>query len=413
MDFEEFSLAELAKEVVDNRGRTCPVGETGLPLIATNCIRNDLLYPAYETTRFVSDETYNTWFRGHPQPGDLIFVTKGSPGRVCWAPDPVDFCIAQDMVALRPDSDKVYPKYLFALLRSPEVQRRIANMHVGTLIPHFKKGDFDKLLLPVPPRKHQELVGDLYFALSERVDLLQKSNRLIESMAQAIFKSWFIDFDPVRAKAEGREPEGVDAETAALFPIEFEDSELGPIPKGWHIVRVGDVMELAYGKALKESDRTPGPVVVMGSNGPIGSHSERLVEGPGIVVGRKGNPGTVSWIDEDFFPIDTTFYVIPKGTSPLSYLYFALQGCYLPNLAADSAVPGLNRNFAYACTIIIPSVELERAFGDLYTTLRSKVQAHAALIATLTQIRDHLLPRLISGKLRIPEAQEIVEEVLT
>jgi len=161
----------------------------------------------------------------------------------------VDFCIAQDMVAIRADDRKVYAKYLFAALRSVEVQRRIENMHVGTLIPHFKKGDFDKLYLPVPARHIQTYIGDLYFDLSARVDLLQRANATLEAIAQALFKSWFIDFDPVRAKAEGREPEGRDAATAAPFPAEFEDSPLGAIPKGWRLSRVGDTFLVTMGQS--------------------------------------------------------------------------------------------------------------------------------------------------------------------
>ena len=97
MSFKEAKFDSLLSNIVDNRGRTCPVSSdpTDRPLIATNCIRNDALYPSYDTERFVSDETYKTWFRGHPKPGDLIFVCKGSPGRVAMAPDPVDFCIAR------------------------------------------------------------------------------------------------------------------------------------------------------------------------------------------------------------------------------------------------------------------------------------------------------------------------------
>ncbi|UPO26267.1 restriction endonuclease subunit S [Shewanella sp. JNE10-2] len=150
MKFKSYSFKELLSNIVDNRGKTCPVGDTGLPLIATNCIKQHSLYPVFEKVRYVSDETYNNWFRGHPQPGDMIFVCKGSPGRVNWVPDPVNFCIAQDMVAIRADTTKVYPKYLFALLRSQTSQQKILNMHVGSLIPHFKKGDFGNLYFELP-----------------------------------------------------------------------------------------------------------------------------------------------------------------------------------------------------------------------------------------------------------------------
>src|SRR5437867_6589858 len=122
MEVEEVPFSKLLSEVIDNRGKTCPTADAGIPLIATNCVRNDLLYPTYDTERSVSQETYDTWFRGHPKPGDILFVNKATPGRVCLVPNPVDFCIAQDMVAVRADPKKVYPKYLFAVLRSTKVQ---------------------------------------------------------------------------------------------------------------------------------------------------------------------------------------------------------------------------------------------------------------------------------------------------
>ena len=184
------SLVTLLSAVIDNRGKTCPTAESGLPLIATNCVKNDTLFPVLEKVRYVSDEVYRHWFRGHPQPGDLIFVTKGAPGQVCLAPDPVNFCIAQDMLALRADSTVIYPPYLFAALRSRQVQDAIGNMHVGTMIPHFKKGDFDKLFIPRPDRRRQEFIGDVYLLLSRKIDLNRRMNETLEAMARAIFKDW-------------------------------------------------------------------------------------------------------------------------------------------------------------------------------------------------------------------------------
>jgi hypothetical protein len=118
MPVNRVPFPDLLSQIVDNRGRTCPTADKGIPLIATNCIVNDRLFPVHEKVRHVSEETYNTWFRGHPEPGDIIFVCKGSPGNVAIAPDPVGFCIAQDMVAVRADPEAVYPRFLFAALYS-------------------------------------------------------------------------------------------------------------------------------------------------------------------------------------------------------------------------------------------------------------------------------------------------------
>lgn len=206
MKFETVSFLSLLSKIVDNRGKTCPVEDIGFPLIATNCVKNTSLYPTFEKVRYVNDDTYESWFRGHPLPGDLVFVCKGSPGQVCLVPDPVPFCIAQDMVAIRANEDIVYSKYLFALLRSEVVQAKIMNMHVGTLIPHFKKGDFENLYLDIATdRQYQKIVGDFYFKICEKIELNRQINQTLEQMAQAIFQSWFVDFEPVKAKIAARE----------------------------------------------------------------------------------------------------------------------------------------------------------------------------------------------------------------
>jgi type I restriction enzyme S subunit len=220
-------------------------------------------------------------------------------------------------------------------------------------------------------------------------------------MARALFKSWFVDFDPVRAKADGRAPAGMSAELAALFPDSFEDSPLGKVPRGWGVVRLDQVCEFAYGKALKADDRQPGDVAVYGSNGQVGWHNTSLVVGPGIIVGRKGNPGIVVWSQNDFFPIDTTFYVVPKADIPLSFLFFALTEINLPALGADSAVPGLNRNLAYMSDFLQPPHPIMAAFAQLHLTLTQRQAANEQQTRTLAALRDALLPRLLSGAVAV------------
>lgn len=423
-------FTELLSAIIDNRGRTCPVGSTGVPLIATNCVSNDTLYPSYETTRFVDEDTYKNWFRGHPKPGDILFVCKGSPGRTNLVPSPVDFCIAQDMVAVRADPEKVNPKYLFAVLRSSIVQRQIDNMHVGTLIPHFKKGDFDKLLIPLMDEEEQAQIGELYFEMSRKIDLNRRINQTLEAMAQAIFKSWFVDFDPVKAKIaaiqQGRDPLRAamtaisgkpDAEfdnllpdqyeqlsaTAALFPEEMEDSELGEIPKGWEVQRVGNVLELVYGKALKSTDRQEGDVPVYGSGGITGYHNAPLVPHGSIIVGRKGTVGSLYWEDMPFFPIDTTYYVRPLA-APLTFCYYAMQTLGLEKMNTDAAVPGLNRENVYRLELVLPSSSALQKFDVDVSLLRNAIRANSESNSALADLRDTLLPKLLSGELSVADA---------
>ena len=175
-DCPKVPITELLSFIVDNRGKTVPTANDGWKLIATNCVTNNTLFPVYEKVRYLTQETYETWFRAHPMPGDILFVNKGTPGRVCMVPDPVDFCIAQDMIALRADDKKIYNKYLFAVLRSREIQQQIYNTNVGDVIPHFKKQFLDQLLIPIPERSIQESIGDLYYVLSLKAERNKKIN---------------------------------------------------------------------------------------------------------------------------------------------------------------------------------------------------------------------------------------------
>ena len=175
-DCNKVPITELLSFIVDNRGRTVPTASSGYKLIATNCVTNNTLFPVYEKIRYLNEETYRTWFRAHPIPGDILFVNKGTPGRVCLVPDPVDFCIAQDMIALHADESKIYPKYLFAVLRSREIQEQIYNTNVGDVIPHFKKQFMNRLLIPVPDRCIQESIGNLYYELSLKMEYNKKIN---------------------------------------------------------------------------------------------------------------------------------------------------------------------------------------------------------------------------------------------
>ena len=190
-DCNRVPLTELLSFIVDNRGKTVPTAPSGHKLIATNCVTNNTLFPVYEKIRYLSEETYQTWFRAHPIPGDILFVNKGTPGRVCLVPDPVDFCIAQDMIALRADESKIYPKYLFAVLRSREIQQQIYNTNVGDVIPHFKKQFLNQLLIPIPERSIQESIGDLYYVLSLKAERNKKINDNLQQQADALFSSLY------------------------------------------------------------------------------------------------------------------------------------------------------------------------------------------------------------------------------
>ncbi|MDD5279040.1 restriction endonuclease subunit S [Acidithiobacillus sp.] len=273
--------------------------------------------------------------------------------------------------------------------------------------------------LPVllPPRPEQRRIAHILGTLDDKIENNRKTAKTLEAMAQAIFQSWFVDFDPIRAKIAGESPESIckrlklTPEILDLFPDRLVDSELGEIPEGWEVKPLGDLLELAYGKPLKAENRTNGNIPVYGSNGLIGWHDEKLIDGPGIVVGRKGNPGTVTWVESGFYPIDTTFYVIPINRVGLRFLYHALMRHDLTSLGADSAVPGLNRNLAYISKQLVPHDSLDSVFENLTEKLFLSIHNLNKQTMDGTEIRDTLLPKLISGEIRVPEVEHIIKNI--
>ena len=259
------------------------------------------------------------------------------------------------------------------------------------------------LVVPIPPLEEQKAIAHILGTLDDKIELNRRMNRTLEEMARVIFQDWFVDFGPTRAKMEGQEPYLPD-ELWNLFPDQLVDSELGEIPEGWGIEPLGEIIELAYGKALKAGDRRGGAVPVYGSNGQVGWHNENLVDGPGIIVGRKGNPGTVTWSHNDFFPIDTAFYVVPENPDPaLHFLYHTLIEQDLPSVAADSAVPGLNRNLAYMNQLLIPNRSLMEIYDSYVEEMYIRMKLLEKESNDLALLRDALLPRLLSRNIMLEE----------
>jgi type I restriction enzyme S subunit len=436
MDF--ISLKDAVSHIVDNRGKTCPTSDSGMPLIATNCVKSSSLYPTKEKIRYVDAETYETWFRGHPEPGDILFVNKGAPGEVCLVPDPVDFCIAQDMVSLRANEKRIDPSYLFAVLRDRGTKIAIENMHVGTMIPHFKKTDFDKLNLPLPSRSDQEFIGQLYLGLSKRIALNQKMNQTLEEIAKAIFKSWFVDFDPVRAKAEGR-PTGLPPEISDLFPVELVDSEIGEIPKGWIKTELDEIAEVidphpSHRAPKAVSDGYPfagiGDIDEMGN---INLAKARIIAEEAVTeqeqtyqinessvgIGRVGTVGKVVRLrKQNFrFAISPTLAIVNPRAQDLGvfvYLLLKSQGFQrqVENNMTGSTRPAIGIKVLRSLTTALPEqgVKTMQVFQSLTQSMLLKGDLLNSETQILSELRDTLLPKLISGELRIPDAEKFLEE---
>jgi type I restriction enzyme S subunit len=271
--------------------------------------------------------------------------------------------------------------------------------------------DIRRLPIPIPTRASIRSISEMAEAFSDRITLLRETNTTLEAIAQAMFKSWFVDFDPVHAKIQGLAPEGVDEATAALFPDSFEESALGPVPKGWRIGRLDDLLVLQRGFDLPAQDRTPGDFPIIAASGPSGTHHKSMVKGPGVVTGRSGVLGRVFLELEDFWPLNTTLWVKEFKAATPCYAYEVLRLLDFKSFNAGSAVPSLNRNHIHGLPYLLPTRTCVDTFEGIASQIHRRCRVNEKQAQNLVDIRDALLPRLISGQLRISDTPNEIQGV--
>lgn len=310
----------------------------------------------------------------------------------------------------------------------------INGMDSGSAIPSTSRDEFYKLQVTLPPRDTQTSIADALEALDNRIDLLRQTNTTLEAIAQALFKSWFIDFDPVRAKQAGREPEGMDAATAVLFPAEFEESALGWIPKGWQISEVGQTAECvgggtpstreaAYWEPPVHAWATPKDLSGLGS--PVLWATERRLSEAGLKKISSGllPPGSllmssrapIGYLAIANIPVAVNQGFIamrPGGLLPPVYLYFWCQANMdaIKQKANGSTFMEISKTAFRPILLVLPPKEVVARFAEIAGAIFERIAASEQQRAGLTDLRDTLLPRLISGKLRLPEAREQFDE---
>lgn len=396
-DCNRVPLTELLSFVVDNRGKTVPTAPSGHKLIATNCVTNNALFPVYEKIRYLSEETYQTWFRAHPIPGDILFVNKGTPGRVCLVPDPVDFCIAQDMIALRADESKIYPKYLFAVLRSREIQQQIYNTNVGDVIPHFKKQFLDQLLIPIPERSIQESIGDLYYVLSLKAERNKKINDNLQQQAAALFESWFVNYDPW---------DGVQ-------PSEWENAPLGSfveIKRGGSPRPIQDFLSDSGLRWLKISDVTslssPFVLEIKEHIKEEGLRKTVFLHAGELVLSNSATPGIPKILDVDTCIHDGWLY-FPKSELSKYYLYLFFKHIRkeLVALGNGSVFTNLKTDILKAFPATKADESTLKEFDALVTPLFDAMLNADRENFKLAAMRDALLPKLMSSEIDVSEVE--------
>ncbi len=287
---------------------------------------------------------------------------------------------------------------------------------------------------PAPARRRE--AAALLSLIDDRIDLLRQTNATLESIAQALFKSWFINFDPVRAKAEGREPDGMDAATAALFPSEFEESELGAIPKGWSVQPVGDLVEAVGGSTPDTKNEAfwapsvhhwTSPKDLSGATAPVLLDTERKVSEAGLAKISSGllpagtllmsSRAPIGYLSLAQIPVAINqgyIAMLPGGRLPPAYMYFwcKLNMDAIKGRANGSTFMEISKKAFRPIPAVLPAPELVEKFLDFASPVFNRVTSNELQARSLAALRDTLLPRLISGALRLPEAEAQIDEAI-
>jgi type I restriction enzyme S subunit len=412
VDWERLTLKAAGVALIDCDHRTPPAAAEGVPYVAIPQLRDGHI--ALDGVRRISEADYLEWTKKlAPQANDVVVVRRCNSGESAHVPPGLKCAIGQNLVVLRANGAKVLPEYLRWLVRGTEWWDEIGKyINVGAVFDSLRCRDIPNFELPIPPRDEQREIASVLAALDSRITLLRETNATLEAIAQALFKSWFVDFDPVRAKMEGRAPEGMDEATAALFPDSFEETELGRVPKGWDCGRLEDLLVLQRGFDLPSQDRISGDFPIIAASGPSGKHVEAMAKGPGVVTGRSGVLGKVFLELGDYWPLNTTLWVKEFKAATACYAYEILRLLDFKAFNAGSAVPTLNRNHIHGLPYVIPSRACVDAYEKTALQLHQRVRLNEQQAQTLSTLRDTLLPRLISGQLRLPEARATMEAAL-
>ena len=307
--------------------------------------------------------------------GDIVFSRRGDVTRRAYITEKEDgWLCGTGCLLVRLSHPECDNRYLVRLLGLHEARSYLTRHAIGATMPNLNQGILAAVPVVLPSRKRQERIVDVASAYDDLIENNRRRIRLLEQSARLLYEEWFVRL---------------------RFPGHENATVVDGVPEGWKRKKIGEVSPFKYGKALKKNDRIPGPYPVFGSSGIVGTHYRAWVAGPSIIIGRKGNVGSVFWSERDFHPIDTVYYV-DSGHST-AYVYHALLAIQLIN--TDAAVPGLNRDFAHSRELLIPDTRTCSLFEEHARVIRRHIHQLTSQNDRLTEARDLFLPRLMNGEI--------------
>ncbi|MGH7944235.1 MAG: restriction endonuclease subunit S [Opitutaceae bacterium] len=376
---------------------------------------------------YVTHEKAESLSSNCAKPGDIFFTQRGTLGQVAFVPkNGADrYLISQSQMKLTVDAEKALPLFLYYVFTSAEQQEYIRQNAIQTGVPHTNLGILRNTPLTLPPRAQQKAIATVLGALDDKIELNRRMNETLEAMARAVFQSWFVDFDPVRAKLDRRKPTGLDPATAALFPVSFQDSAAGHIPKDWSAQPVGEVVDCVGGGTPSTTEpkywqggthHWTTPKDLSSLQAPILLGTNRRLTDAGIAKISSGllpagtlllsSRAPVGYLAIAALPVAINQGFIALKCNERASNFFMLNWCQTNMAEIESRATGTTfaeiskQNFR-PIPVVLPPKELMAAFTAKVAPLYAQIRATLTQSRTLATLRDTLLPKLLSGELRV------------
>jgi len=434
-EWQQFTLGDLCKLITDGKHGDCEnEADSGFYFLSVKDVLDNRL--VYENARQITEADFlETHRRTSLEPGDVLFTNTGTIGRMAIAPDHPRTCqttFQKSVAILKPRRNLVEPHFLYYLLHFDNA--RLSDFAAGTTQKNLLLKDLRSFTVRIPPLPEQRAIAHILGTLDDKIELNRGMNGTLEGMARALFQSWFVDFDPVRAKAEGRAP-NLPKPIANLFPDSFQDSELGEIPKGWKVETLGNLIEMVKGRSYKSEELVESDTALVtlksfargggyrpdGLKSFAGTYKPEQVVKPGElviactdvtqaaeVIGRPAIVRGMGNFQVLVASLDTLIVRPSSSGMTRAFLYFLggtgafiahtyahTSGTTVLHLAKE-AVP----SFMFPC----PSTQLIEKFDSMASIVLNRIQGIEEESSTLSSLRDALLPKLISGELRVGDA---------
>jgi type I restriction enzyme S subunit len=432
-------LDNLVEDILDRRGLTptklgSQFRSTGHRVISAKLIKNGQVDLSADEPRYVDEATYHKWMHTPLLPDDVILTSEAPLGETAYVKTQLEWCLGQRLFAIRTKKDRLHGRFLYYALRSNGVRHDLHSRATGTTAQGIRQSELRKVPIPTPPLSEQRAIAGILGALDDKIKLNRQMNETLEAMARAIFKSWFVDFDPVRAKAGGRDP-GLPKYICDLFPDRLENSELGEIPAGWKVTSFAETVGIFGGGTPK----TPVPEYWGGdipwfsvvdaprdadvfvidtekkiTQAGVDNSSARILPQGTSIISARGTVGRVALVGSPMAMNQSCYALRDSDSERGYYTYFATRNlvAILRQRVHGAVFDTITRDTLQGVSVVVPDRDLAEVFEAEVAPLLELILLNLRQSRTLAGIRDALLPKLISGELQVPDGQRLVDEVM-